>query len=333
VGHRALDGRNVDGTFSSFSVALPFGTGDKAISDLRETILDHSSGQLIFASPVRIDGDVIDYGRGPVRLGRVILAETKRDQSRSGRDHSLWTVRFAPALGNGDRMYLRFRCAVANPGQAWIWKRSLFAKDGALIDIRVSELRETVTVPDWMAFQDDIIPINKLNCFVIAPAFLQARAMSPQPQYIRLLEGRVWERYLGRPAEWFSRRRLIIYHWRVAKEDQTVSPTNPFRAFLDLSREFGHVRFGHHVRSAVVLLVALALAMYGILPVWSAAKGAVFDFVSSQRRNLSIVGILIPAAYILWNLFKQRRPVVDFVHFLRSLGLRLEDGLFRIRRR
>lgn len=267
LGHRVLLG---------CSPALPFGTRDDAITDLRDRILDQSSGRLIFAGPVRVDGDTIDYGKGPLRLGRVILGDTKRVEARSGKDHSVWTVRFAPALKTGERMYLRLRFAVANPGQIWIWKRSLLARNGALVDIRVSELRETVTVPDWMAFQDHI----------------QARAINPQTQYIRLLEGRVWERYLGRPAEWFDRRRLIIYHWQVAKENESVAPANPFRAFLDLSREFGHVRFGHHVRSAVVMLLLVGLTVYVILPVGPSVGNAVLEFTASQKRTLSIAGVL-----------------------------------------
>lgn len=230
-------------------------------------------------------------------------------------------------------MYLRLRFAVANPGQVWIWKRSLLARNGALVDIRVSELRETVTVPDWMAFQDDIVPIKRLNCFVIAPAFLQARAISPQTQYMRLLEGRVWERYLGRPAEWFDRRRLIIYHWQVAKENETVAPANPFRAFLDLSHEFGHVRFGHHVRSAVVMLLLVGLTVYVILPAGPAVGSAILQFVASQKRTLSIAGVLGTVVFLLWSLFKHRKPVAEAIEIFRTFGLRLESELFRIIRR
>jgi hypothetical protein len=130
-----------------------------------------------------------------------------------------------------------------------------------LIDLRVSDVREAVALGTWGALKDRIVSIEKLNLLVIAPDFLQMRAASPPLRYIRLLESNAWEHYLGQSPNVSRRRRLIIYHW---KNERPVTVNAPFLAFLDLSRDYGFLRFENHVREAlVIVLIAAGLQAYG----------------------------------------------------------------------
>ena len=89
-------------------------------------------------------------------------------------------------------------------------------------------------MPHGDVYEARLIPIKQLNCFVILPGFFRTARLSPATRYVRLLEGRRWERYLGRATGLFGASKLVITYWR---PDYEVSPQKEFRAFLDLRRE------------------------------------------------------------------------------------------------
>lgn len=133
---------------------------------------------------------------------------------------------------NGVELTGRF--AVDSLGRAWTWRRSLLVRRNATVDLRVCDLRETQTLPDGNNYEQQVVAINQLNCFVITPASFRTSRASPQTRYVRLLEGHVWESYLRRATDLRRSAKLVINYWRSEGEVNTL---NEFRAFLDLRRE------------------------------------------------------------------------------------------------
>jgi hypothetical protein len=66
-----------------------------------------------------------------------------------------------------------------------------------VIDFRVSDLRESITVPDQAIYQRALLPIDKLTCHVILPTRFRAPTAGTSTLVLapRILEGRVWEPY------------------------------------------------------------------------------------------------------------------------------------------
>src|SRR5205807_340885 len=133
-------------------------------------------------------------------------------------------------------------------------KRGLvFKRIGAKVDFRVCDVRETSTTLG--SEEASILPIEDLYVFVVAPLSLQARSFSPALRYTRVLEGTAWARYLASAITPRPSAKLVVYYWRAAPPSSpqgtlpgsaavgdhrlSINPLNPFRAFLDLSREYG----------------------------------------------------------------------------------------------
>lgn len=177
---------------AKIQLALPFGTfppEEAGIEDLRDRILNPQTAHLIFGRPIKTDGETIDWGKGRVRIVNVPRSDAERLPNRSGRDFPFWKLKLTPPIAGQTEGYLRIRFPVKNPGRLWRWKRSLFARNGALVDVRLYDVREAHNVAEWQAYEHLMVEMEKLNVFVIAPSLLQHRGVSPPLHYLRLLEG------------------------------------------------------------------------------------------------------------------------------------------------
>lgn len=177
--------------------------------------------------------------------------------------------------------------------------------------MRVSDVREAVAIGTWGALKGRIVPIAKLNLLVVAPDFLQLRGVSPPLRYLRLLENRAWEDYLGQSPVVSHRNRLIIYHWR---SETTVNVTSPFLAFLDLSRDYGFIPLENHIRAALfIVLLAVLVNTYGLQ-----VSGAVWVQSSHfvVRNKLLSVGTTAGVLAVLFGAYKNWpwiRSIVDLL--------------------
>jgi hypothetical protein len=174
----------------------------------------------------------------------------------------------------GTEYYVRFRFLITDLGATWLWQRGLILKRiGAKVDFRVADVRETSTTLG--SNESSILPIEDLYVFVIAPWSLQARSISPTLRYMRVLEGTAWTRYLETAIRPLSSTRLVVYYWRmragahqlnqapgaeIVAADATVNPRNPFRAFLDLSREYGPTVLLNQFVSLLLVIVGISVA-------------------------------------------------------------------------
>lgn len=295
---------------SRICLALPFGTADDTAKDLHNELKHQNTAELVFGNPVDIIGERITYDETPVNLGWI--ESSRRIADKSAQNPSLWEIHFTPQIDNSTEVYLRMRFHVNDCGQTWVWKRSPFHKTGALIDMRVSDVRETVAGGNWARYRDRIVPIQKLNLLIIAPDYLRVEAVSPPLKYMRLLESLAWENYLGRAPNARRSRRMIIYHWRSDK-DIEVNVRRPFLAFLDLGRDHHFVRFGDHARAAVVLLIILG-ASYLCLPILrnisisAAHTAAAHNIIAALTGSGILISILAHA-----NKWRWIKGVLDFI--------------------
>jgi hypothetical protein len=306
------------------SLALPFATDADSVRDLHDQLVDNKTAELVFGNPVSISGSVPNYDGSPVELGRI--ESPRLITQKSGQTHSLWEIGLAPPLKNSSELYIRLRFVLKGCGRTWVWKRSLWRKNGALLDLRVSDVREGVALSDWASLRMRIVPVDKLNLFVIAPAYLQARSISPELRYMRLLENSAWENYLGRIPN-SSGERLIIYHWR-SKDETKVDVNRPFLAFLDLTRDYGFVRFGNHVRASLIV-VAVILLVEALVPQAKELWEKSIPIILANK-----VPSVVTAATVLTficGVFDRWRWVLAFGCFVSKGVLRIEKMYLRSR--
>ena len=318
-----------DQPLTEFDLALPFGTADDAVTDLSPDLEKQAVLQMVFGRPVDTDhaGNAfrINYthrGDTPGKFVPVIAvpsSSAERVVTRSGKDFSLWSLKPDLAVPSGSEGYFRMRFHVLDIGRMWRWKRFLwFGKNGAVVDFRVADIRDAFDVPDAHSLLQRMVRISELYAFVIAPAMFQQQAVSPPFYNLRLFEGRAWEEYLGAAAYYRRSTNLVIYQWR----RQDIEPARPFRAFLDLNREFGVLTSANHAIGVTAFVAALV-----ILIVVVTGPPEIADVVGLIKALFAAV-VAVGLLKVL-SLFKMIRSAIDW---LRKAFLRLEKGTMRARR-
>jgi hypothetical protein len=222
-------------TFSKFQLAIPSRTTAQ-FRDLINQVQDHAIAQMIFGKPVTISDNLLEFDGARMSLTRIGSGTV--DEGSSGPGFSLWNLRTANPVSAGSRIYLRLRFEVRSVGRCWQWRKFVASRYGALVDVRISDVREAWNVNGGDALKSRIVPINKLYFFIVAPARFHLVATSPPVHYIRILEARAWEAYLERRATILGRDKLTIYQWR-NEGSKAIAANEPFRVFLDLHKELG----------------------------------------------------------------------------------------------
>jgi hypothetical protein len=253
------------------------------------------------------------------------LAQCKLVDEYSGQDYSYWSLKLSNSISKDPDSYIRVRFRIRNAGRTWTWKKSGLAKNGALIDLRVADLRETTFEECWMAFRDKIISIGKLNIFVIAPTWLQLRAISPPYHYMRLFEGRIWEKYLRRAVDLRRREKLVIYQWR--NNSKAVNASNPFHVFLDLSQEFGLFRLGNHLRTA--FLVSIFLTILTLLVLLYPSYSGLIERTKNTLYSFTVLTIVGGLVALVWKIFKDAEKFQKLTKSLRNRFLKYEARKFK----
>ncbi len=277
---------------SSVDLALPFEIVDKGVDDLYEKLLDKEVADLVWGEPVGIDtpvsGDAVleRQDKTPLRLGRISLAKSTVENYPE-RTAATAHVELGATLAPGESAYFRIRFRVRKPGQTWVVKRSGLSHNGALVDFRISDPRETWHSRLERDLRDRIVELPNLYLFVISGWRLQMRVASPELKYVRVLEGQGWSRYLDRPTTVRRKSKLLVYYWRwpsshdeaekarralverveaiegkarveeprddeASANETPIRPVAPARAFLDLSRDPGLLLFGNLIRFGLV---------------------------------------------------------------------------------
>jgi hypothetical protein len=194
-----------------------------------------------------------------VRLKPVAVHESTLDDKGKA-DYSLWNIKLNSAIEPKDtnpETYLRLRFPIHSFSRAWVKQGA-----GAIVDIRVSDVREGLA-EKWESSEENIVDIESLNLFVIAPSTMKRRSASPELKYVRLLEGPPWEKYLNRRLSFlgFGRSKQVIYYWR---SEKPITRNKPFMAFLDITAERNVTYLGLILVN--VLILAAAWCLYRFFP-------------------------------------------------------------------
>lgn len=291
VGVRVVAG---PGQLTAIGLAVPFGTSERDLTDLVPRMLnDRATASLVFGEDVGepIGNDGTDYHR----LARISISGASLERQRSTGRFSLWRLPLEVPLNEGESRYIRLRLRVRNVSRAWTRRRPVSSPSGVIVDLRVLDLREAAIVPDGGWYKRNVVDIEQLNCFVILPASMLTRRISPTLRYSRLLEGTVWERYLGRATDLRRSGKFVVHFWR----SERVTVSREFRGFLDLSGR----RRGMVIRALTTWIATLAAVALLLDPaIMDKAPGVSFirwlngteiaDYVRSQLPALSVVGIV-----------------------------------------
>lgn len=282
---------------SRIRIALPFDAQKPDLSDLSSVVLSREHAPLIFGGPVDINGTEISYDGSSVGSARItenVFAideeKSKPDSTRKkGKGFSTWEIVLRDTAKAGKPIYIRFRFRVWNPKRIWASKGWGYAKNGVLVDLRIADVRESVLVGDARPQPEDVVNIESLFVFVVASAHFVPQRSSPELHYSRLLEPKAWEMYLRTCESYRKREKFSIHQWRgLQRKDSSgnpvpvpVSMTNPFRAYMDLKKEFGAdiwlyfligtlgIGIFSHLTSLVVpWLIGKLGCVYNILVAW-----------------------------------------------------------------
>jgi len=246
------------------TLAVPFRV--LASKDLSEQLTDNKTAALIFdavawynptSSLLTVDGSSMQLLR--------MDARSEKDTALTSETLTVWNVAFVRALKRGETGYYRMRFEVA-PGRAWEWQPSGFfrIRNGLLVDLRVSDVRSTLELAAGESILSRVLEIKKAYLFAVLPQSLSPSNVSPEPNYIRLLEPRVWGRYLDRKAE-FSGRRLVVHQWKSEKgakgEPIPLTTDKPMRLYgrFDLRTRFAALRGAILTGALLFALVATLL--------------------------------------------------------------------------
>jgi hypothetical protein len=236
--------------FSWLRIAVPFDCQDGvAPIDLSRFVLDPGFAPLIFGKPTDVSHGRITYddpsdGRNKLSLDvmKLELRSCKQESlNRKKNGFSTWQIWLDRKISPGQEGYFRFRLPVKSAHRFWIDQGWGLAKKGNIFDIRIADVRESVFLDEGKDELEDIVPIERMFLFAGVTANNVPRLTSPNLYYSRALEPAVWKNYLAGIGRYIPSHRIVIHQWRNQRNGNfsQISVDNPFRVYMDSSREFG----------------------------------------------------------------------------------------------
>lgn len=322
------------------SVAIPFATEE--FECLHKKLTDSVIAGLIFNTDASANHSEVTLGNEVLAIYEVAQIESSKQKDYSNNDFSLWDLRLAKPIPAGSVGYFRVRFPVTGAGKAWQWQRQRLFRSGATIDLRVADGRSAASIKGGTQLMERVRPIDRLAVFVMVPAWMHGRTISPTPHYIRLLEGNLWKKYLDRSPEWRTRSRLIVYYWnndsRKAGDSgahESINPGNPFQIFND----FG---IDAHPSRIITILATTLLTLVGVgnvyvLPVQDWVRDTAqflsdswADFFSEQWTVTNPFTLVLVLTGLVVGTIAFAQSSLRLAIFLRAKFLKLESMVFRM---
>ena len=280
---------------SALEILIPVGPDPKdkhGVRDLVPQVREQPAAQLVFGEPVSVESKGgLTCIRVPTTGGHtvqydypLVLTEIATPEVEVVEAGDLWRVRLpfqaplmkvlpstSPSSSTPPQPsaavelvehYVRFRVDIDARGSVWVWKKHgpLLPKTGALVDLRVADLRDPVTASGGKIDEGRVLPARWVNIFVVAPQWLQHK-VATDLRSIRLLEGAIWQPYLNRKLNSRRRGKSVVCYRRL----ENVSRVDPAKTFLDLGRETG-LGWSDYLRIMVLAGGTMALVAHG--PDW-----------------------------------------------------------------
>jgi len=299
------------------TIVLPFSVYADETRDLFDVLQVREVAVLVFGEPVAIcqpataeptisiktGADKIEYP-----LKRLQIHNATFEEIRHQAIATLCSIPLDVPIQAGSMGYLRLRFRVKKRGRTWQWRRQVFGVRRALVDIRVNDVRESVKQQKLLDIERRIVPMppNALHVFVTADWQFQMRVASPYQPRIRILEGRVWERYLNRAPDFFRRAKMVIYHWF---NENPVDAVNPFRIFLDLSTDESIEGWRYVVLQFLIVATALWIAVGGGASRLGNAGRAIAAGFGSIPVGLNGYGSVVGAMFIAGGIIAVAPPL------------------------
>jgi hypothetical protein len=308
----------------SVRLALPFDADVSHAADLADVMRNQQVASLVFGSNATVVGQQLITGAGTFDLHPIRVPGIKVLKDLSSKELTVCEVPFIDPIQAGQQKYIRVRFPIRNLGRVWTWRRFGPLRGGALIDLRVNEVREAVSAGIQKEIQGRVLPISALYVFIIAPWQLREVLEHPPFRYVRILEGRAWERYLRwstgvpRPAK------LLIYSW---EWKQIIDSNKPARAFLRLTAD----RPGPSGQTYFALLLAVFVLSVGadsLVNHWSGWPAWSVNWAIQFGVPTTVVGVVVLFASLLALL--RNLPMIRYVVRPVAWGWStLEIGMFR----
>jgi hypothetical protein len=223
-----LDLTPENGPLNGLTVALPFRSSE--LTDLGGLVADKEVAGLIFGEPVTLSAGFPEVVTARSESLRVVHLDTDDGGTKLLRNHSnsmfsMWQLRFSEPIQVGVRAYARFRVPIGSLGRFWVWRSSARSGRTAVVDVRVSDLREAAATGRAYDYARRLVRIERLNCLIIVPITFERLLCSPDPHYVRLLEAGVWKRYLPVVGR---REKFLVHFWKKGP----IAPDSEFRGLL-----------------------------------------------------------------------------------------------------
>jgi hypothetical protein len=269
-------------------VAFPFDSKKTSTADLSNFVLDSDFAPLIFGRPITIVGNTLTYDGSTLGQGnvsdRVISVSTANSVAVEENDprFSVWNLEFNDPIPAGEVGYVRFRLQIKKPGALWNSKGWGYAKRGMIVDLRIADVRESNILGLGKAEAIHTVPIKHLFLFLGAPSYFVPKHVSPPLHYSRLLEPNVWKQYLNASSRFPTS--ISIHQWRSdgagTEAAKPVDLDHPYRAYMDISREFG--------RSLWFYYIAVTASLPLAFKAWNWAWTHIFEsWVWNHVQNFS----------------------------------------------
>lgn len=270
---------------SAVRILLPFRLergrwpdGSEVLQDLFGAATDQDTAELIFGGPVTMTQAAgafrVTVGDYPTDMQVVRVRATAAkvaDDDAVRQDSSLVKVTLQEAIRPGERAYFRVRFRVFGSEPLWRWSRS---SGGAQVDFRICDVRESKFVDAERYLRQQILQIDQVNFFLMAPSRLVVAGKSPEFKYVRALEPGAWKKYLKGTAHLGRGGGLIVYYWQhrstplvekdpLSRAAKPISADNPFRILLSLQRPQNRTWLTSVLQVAVGVLVAMVVLELG----------------------------------------------------------------------
>jgi hypothetical protein len=311
------------------------------VTDLGNALTHPHVAQLIFGERVDVRGGDLHFKKVDVRGGDVRFSEgeaipiwhismagTRKDDARSGATFSRWNVQFANPLR--DKAYLRLRFQIHPRCHMLLIRGFGMLASRILVDFRVSDLRMSAVVPDGAIYQQALLPIGKLYCYIVLPTRFDTPGDSPSVRYIRIFEGTVWEPYLGRATYLLRPGKLTVYCWL---HDDTVTINRPFRAFIDVKRDTRVLALYDLLQMALTVLCTILIINPSLIlhsQVFGRA-GQLLSTFGTLHLTLSISSIF-GAILAVRGIWRRRAALFGFTERAQRVVTFLEHHLYRLRK-
>ncbi len=316
-----------EAALTSFILLLPGGTEEQPV-DLADPLVDPKVAKLIFGEQVDIKEGRLCFAEGKdVEILPISTTETIKDATKSDSNFSHWRVQLARPVR--ETAYVRLRFRIRTRGRMLLVRGFGMFASRMLVNIRVSDLRESVTVPDEAIYQRALLPIEKLTCHIVLPARFRAPAVGAASLLLppRILEGRVWERYLGRATYLLRQGKLTVYPWH---HDDQITLNRPFRAFIDVNRDTPFLLPYQFLLAVVAVACAELLVLDPRLLRGGLALRAATSSSHAARGLLTAAGAVSVAGYAV-RLLGRRGKLRALTERAEQAMRAIEDRLYWLR--